>query len=265
MRTNRIKKKLLANECFYGPNLHLDSPWLVEMIGHSGFDYVLLDCEHGLVGHNLPIMILAADAAGVVPIVRVPSHDRSYLINALEAGAGGIFVPMIHTPEQAKAIVKETRFPPYGLRGFSNVSRAGKYGKIPAREFSQSANDETVLILMLESTEALDNAVEIAQVPGVDMLFIGPSDFAQSLGYSGQPGHPEVEAAMSELIRKIRKYIPVGISSYLPDKPEDVVKWKEEGVQGFLVSSTHPIRQTFEKLYQNLITEADPGKASPKE
>ena len=252
MRSNRIRQKLRDDECFYGPNIHIDSPWLIELIGYTGFEFVLLDGEHGMVNYHLPELILAADAVGITPIVRVPLHERGSIINALEAGAGGVCIPMVNTAGEARYLVKEVKFPPLGMRGVSNVSRAGNYGTIPAEEFGAKANEETLLIVMLETVKAFENAEAIAQVPGVDLVLIGPSDFAQSIGFPGQPGHPEVEKALVEFIRKVRKHIAVGISSYLPDHPEDVIKWRSEGVQGFLVSSVHPIRRTFESLYRKL-------------
>jgi 4-hydroxy-2-oxoheptanedioate aldolase len=249
---NRFTEKLRNGELLFGPNLHFDSPALVEIAGIAGFDFVLLDGEHGVVYQQLPQLVITADAARITPIIRIPSHERGYLIRALELGAGGVMVPMVENVEQAKAITAEAKFPPYGNRGFANVTRAGRYGAISAKEFPEYANANTALILLLESVEAFTNAEAIAEVPGVDMLFIGPSDFAQSMGHSGNPEHPEVQAAIQAFIIRLSKKIPVGIASFSATEPESISQYARFGAQVFLISSVAPIRKCFENMYQKL-------------
>jgi 2-keto-3-deoxy-L-rhamnonate aldolase RhmA len=120
MRDNHVERILSSGSAAIGSNLQIDHPWLVEMIGHAGYDWVVLDGEHGnAFGPNLPAMIIAAENVGITPIVRVPSHDRGYLLRALESGAGGVMVPMVETAAQARTLVGETKFAPLGNRGFS--------------------------------------------------------------------------------------------------------------------------------------------------
>lgn len=249
MRPNRMKHKLAAGEMVLGPNLQIDHPWLVEMIGLAGFDFVMLDAEHGLALNNLPALIGAADAADIPAIVRVPDHSRAYLNWALEAGAGGVQVPMVDTPDQAAALVRETKFAPVGARGFSNATRAADFGRIDALDYAEIANREVLLCVQLETKTSLENAQEIAQVAGVDMVFIGPADLAQSLGYPGQSKAPPVIDAIVRVVNTLHNHMPVGISAF---SAEDVRFWKAHGVRSILTSSMHPIRQAFEQLHSDL-------------
>ena len=248
----KFTEKLRNGDLLFGPNLHFESLALVEIMGIAGFDFVLLDGEHGVVYQQLPQLVITAEAAGIIPIIRIPSHERGYLIRALELGPGGVMVPMVETVEQAKALVAESKFAPLGHRGFANISRAGRYGAIPAKEFPAYANANTALILLLESQLAFQNAEAIAAVPGIDLLFIGPSDFAQSMGHPGNPGHPEVQKEIQDFIKRLSRKIPIGIASFSPAEPESITKYAQFGTQVFLVSSVAPIRKCFEQLYQKM-------------
>lgn len=249
MRTNRMRAKLLAGEPVIGINLQIDSPWLVEMIGLAGFDYVMLDMEHGFARMNLPVLILAADAAGITPIVRTPDFSRADVLNALEFGAGGVQVAMVDTPEQAAALVRETKFAPVGERGFSSVTRAADYGRASMAEYAAAANRETMLIVQLETRRALDNAKAIASVPGVDMAFFGPGDLSQSLGLFGQEGSDAVRDAIAAAVERIAGRVPVSTSAF---SAAEVAFWRGRGVHTFLTSSITPIRQALEGAARTL-------------
>lgn len=249
MRPNRIRAQLEKGQAAFGPNLQIDAPWLVEIIGVAGFDYVLLDGEHGAAFSNLPALIMAADAAGITPVVRVPSHDRGYILPALEAGAGGIQVPMVETAEQARRLAAEAKYAPIGQRGFSNATRAAGYGTIALDVYGPLANRETLLILQIESQAGLDNIREIAHVPGVDVLFFGPGDLSQALGLFGQQAAPQVRRAIVDAIHAAADGPYIATSAF---SAEDVRFWREQGVGLFLTSSIHPIRQAFEQLYAHL-------------
>ncbi len=249
MRKNRLKQKLAAGQCVIGPNLQIPSPMLVQMIGLAGFDYIMLDGEHGFAYSELFNLIVAASDAGITPMVRVPSHDRGFLLPPLEAGAGGIMAPMVGTPEQARHLVQQTKYGPIGRRGFSNVTRAADYGAITQENLNVTLNPEVLLWVQLETKEGLDNAVDIVRTPGVDLAFIGPADLAQSLGLPGRWNAPEVIAAMRRLIRQIRPFVSIGTTAF---STEEVRFWTNEGVQVILTSSMHPIRQALQQLHATL-------------
>jgi 4-hydroxy-2-oxoheptanedioate aldolase len=260
LRTFRLAESLQNGSLLFGPNLHFDCPSLVETMGIVGFDFVMLDAEHGVVWQRLPELVRAAEAADIAPLIRVPSHERGRLIQALELGPAGVVVPMVDTAEQAAALVAEAKFPPLGKRGFSNVSRAGRYGAVRAADYTAWANANTALILLLESAQAFANADAIAAVPGVDLLLIGPSDYAQSMGHSGDPGHPEVQRSIEAFVAQLSQRIPVGIASFRPDEPETVSRFAAFGAQLLLVSSVAPIRNCFAELNRRIRSQVPEGR-----
>lgn len=250
MRPNRIRRKLAENQAVFGVNLQIDSPWLVEIIGYAGFDYVMLDCEHGFAAYNLPTLILAAEAIGLTPIVRLPGHERSIVLPPLEAGAGGVQVAMVNTADEARALVHEVKFAPLGGRGFSNVTRAAHYGGLVTDDYLEGANRETLLIVQLETRQALENVGEIAAVPGVDVIFFGPGDLSQSLGVAGALNSDLVRGAIREAIQRIGGARPVATTAFSAD---EVHYWWAQGVSVFLSSTMTPIRRAFEHLHADLL------------
>lgn len=252
MRPNKMRQKLERGEAVIGVNVQIDSPWLVELIGLAGFDFVMLDGEHGAAFNNLPALIMAADVAGTTPIVRVPSHERGYILPALEAGAGGIQVTMVNTPDEARMLVNETRFAPLGNRGYSNATRAANYGAIPKFEYAELANRETLLILQVETRQALDNLDAIADVPGVDAVFFGSGDLSQALGVFADQDAAPVREAIQTAVAQVSGRLFTATNAY---NKEDIQFWHGVGVNSFLTSSIHPLRTTFEKLWSDLSEE----------
>jgi 4-hydroxy-2-oxoheptanedioate aldolase len=249
VRPNRVRRTLGRGQTAIGPNLQIPSTELVEIIGLAGYDYVMLDGEHGAALTRLPELLLAADATGLTAIVRVPDHSRSMLLPPLELGAGGLQVPFVNTAAQARAIVQETKYPPHGGRGLSGVSRAARYGFADARTYRRDANRETLIIAQIETAEGLANAAEIAAVPGIDMIFIGPADLAQSLGHPTDCLAPETIKAIKQIIRAVGGFKPVSISAF---DGRDVVRWHKLGVRCFLTSSALPLRNAFRDWQDNL-------------
>src|SRR4051812_10843440 len=212
VRPNRLRRSLQRRVPTFGPNLQIPSPDLIEIIGLAGYDFVMLDGEHGAAFSQLPELLRACDVAGLTSIVRVPSHDRSVLLPPLELGAGGLQVPFVNTPAEARALVREAKFPPLGERGFSKVTRAARYGFVDGQQYRRHANRETLLILQIESRGAAENAAEIAAVPGVDMIFIGPADLAQSLGHRADQVTAPTIRAIERIVRAVAPIKPVSIS-----------------------------------------------------
>ncbi len=246
---NRLKRLLDDRTIAFGPNLQIPSPFLVEIIAGAGFDYVLLDGEHGEAYADLPGLIVAAEGAGISPVVRVPSHERAYLLRPLELGAAGIQVPMVETAAQAQRLVNETKYAPLGSRGFSGVSRSSRFGLTLPEEIADAGNERVLLIVQIESTEGIANAEEIAGVPGVDMVFVGPSDLAQSLGIPGRPEAAQVMEAIQKVIRDVDRRVPVATVAM---NRSDVETWSGLGIGCFLTSSINPIRRAFEMLVADL-------------
>ncbi len=201
MRHNLAKKKLAAKQAVSVVAPGYTSAGLVELLGRMGFDAVFIDCEHGSAGwEDVENMVRAAELTDVTPIVRVQANDHSTITRALDRGAGGVQVPHINTRAQAEAAVRAAKFAPIGHRGYAGGRSAlGVKGN-----FTSHANDETMVIAMLEEVEALRNLEEILTVDHIDAFFIAPGDLSQSMGFPGQMDHPEVQAAVDDAVRRTR-------------------------------------------------------------
>lgn len=196
---NTFRRALRAGERQLGLWVNFAHAPIVEVLAGSGFDWLLLDMEHTpsdlhIVGQQL----LALRGTPVAPIVRIPVHDIAWTKRVLDAGAPNIMIPNIRSAAEAREAVSWTRFAPEGQRGVASSTRAG--GWLRRKDFLGRANDEIGVIVQIESREALDDLEAICAVPGVDAVFIGPSDLAASLGHRGNAGHPEVQAAISRAI-----------------------------------------------------------------
>jgi 2-keto-3-deoxy-L-rhamnonate aldolase RhmA len=209
--TNTFKQALAAGKNLIGLWCNFATLPTVESLAHAGFDWLLLDMEH--TPSDLQIIgtqLLALRGTPSAAIVRVPSADMAFIKRALDAGSPNLMVPNIRSAEEAREVVSYTRFAPQGVRGVAGSTRGGGYTRY--KDYMARANDEIALILQIESREALDELDAICRVPGVDAVFIGPSDLAASLGHRGQPGHPDVQAAISQAIATARAAgTPVGI------------------------------------------------------
>jgi 4-hydroxy-2-oxoheptanedioate aldolase len=178
MRTNDAKTRLLRGEPAFGYSLGLGSPLAAEVLAHSGIDFILLDTQHGSFGPDSTIACFAAMAGGsAVPMARVARNDYTMIGRLLDEGALGIIVPMVHTAADAKAAADACRFPPVGTRSWG-WGRAARYGA----DYSDAVNDQVLVMVQIESAEAVENAEAILGTPGVDGCWIGPSDLALSLG-----------------------------------------------------------------------------------
>lgn len=207
----------------------MPSPALVEMFAYAGFHWVYIDCEHGPMGwETIENMIRAAEVAGISTQVRPPSGRPEDILHALDAGAEGIVVPHIESVEEAEAVVRACKFYPLGERGMGGVrwSKYNAYGDLEERV--KEANEQTLVVVMVESVKGARNAEEIASVEGVDMIRIGPNDLAQSMGLPGQSGHPDVQAMMDRVIASVSgvgKAVATGCTSI-----ESAKRWIERGV-----------------------------------
>lgn len=201
MRHNLAKEKLAAGTPISVVAPGYTSAGLVELLGRMGFDAIFIDCEHGPAGwEEVEDMVRAAELTDATPIVRVQANDPSTITRALDRGAGGVQVPHINTRAQAEAAVRAAKFAPLGHRGYAGGRSAlGVKGN-----FTSHANNETMVVAMLEEVEALKNLDDILKVEHIDAFFIAPGDLSQSMGYPGQVDHPEVQTAIHDAVRRTR-------------------------------------------------------------
>ncbi|GAC1336093.1 MAG: aldolase/citrate lyase family protein [Isosphaeraceae bacterium] len=179
----------------------LFSPKLIEVVGvHGGFDGLWIDVEHaGLSMKDVELATLAANAHGLDHFVRLPATDYASLMRVLEAGSGGVMISMVDSPEQAEQAVRWVKFAPRGQRGLHGGNRDGKFGLIPLPEYVQKANAETFVGIQIETPGALERVAEIAEVPDVDLIFVGPADLSQVLGVTGKFEDPKCLAAIERI------------------------------------------------------------------
>ena len=202
MRINLTKRKLAEGEVVFGGLIGSYAPDQVELFGAIGYDFVFLDCEHGSMSlSDVENMCRAAEVYEITPLVRVPDHAETAILQYLDRGVQGIIVPHVNTRAVAEAVVHAARYFPEGNRGVGS-GRAHDYGvNLSRAESTRWINNETLVIPMVEEVEAIDNLDDILTVSGVDILHVASSDLTQSLGY---PGPEKVREVMRDTIGRIR-------------------------------------------------------------
>jgi 2-keto-3-deoxy-L-rhamnonate aldolase RhmA len=180
---------------------------IVEALAASGFDLVILDCEHGPYAiESVPPLLAAATAAGITAVVRVPDTREHAIGAALDAGADGVLIPRVTTPGAARAAVAAARFAPEGDRGANPYVRANRYGTRPVADYFAVENARRAALLMIESLEAVEAIDEIAAIPSLDAFFLGPFDLSAGHGVPGQLDHPKVTAAITRVVEAARRH-----------------------------------------------------------
>jgi 4-hydroxy-2-oxoheptanedioate aldolase len=195
-----FRSRVLGGETVFGLFMDLSSPASAELCGRAGYDWLLVDLEHGSgTEADLPAMLLAIESTGAAAMVRPQSGERLRIGRALDLGATGIMVPRLESAEEAREAVTYLRYPPAGVRGVALRTRGAGLGSVAHAEVGQ-INDRIVGIVQIESAGALREADAIAATDGVDVLFVGPADLSHSLGVPGQFGHDKYLAALDTVI-----------------------------------------------------------------
>jgi 4-hydroxy-2-oxoheptanedioate aldolase len=199
---NAFKAALRAGKSQIAVWNTIPGPVVTEILAGSGFDVVVIDTEHSLTDvPDVLGMLQALEGYPVAHAVRPASNDPVLIKRLLDIGATTLIIPYVQSADEARAAVRAMRYAPEGFRGVSGATRAARYGAVT--DYIQTAEAELCLVVQVETTEALSRIEDIAAVDGVDMIFIGPSDLAASMGYRGEPGHPAVKAAVEDAIRRI--------------------------------------------------------------
>ena len=236
LRRNSLKAKLRSQKCVIGTFLEITSPVVVEELGLAGFDFVVVDREHGAIDwKETGELIRAGDSTDISVMVRVPSSEPTEISLPLDLGAAGLHVPQIVSAAMARQVVRWSKYHPSGERGVQPYVRAASYGAQGTAKYLASANDDIVMVGHIEGKEALADLDAILNVEGLDVAFLGPYDLSQSLGIPGQVKHPRVEKAMKKAIERARK-LGKSIGSYCDDVAR-AIEYRDLGVSYITISA----------------------------
>ena len=224
IRKNKVKQKLMKGEIATVPiSPFAITPDIIEYFGSYGFDGIQIENEHGAIDFaDIPAMTMAADLWGMTSIVRVNLNLEGVIFRTLDVGASGIMVPHVDTKEDAEKVVKASKFHPVGTRGMY-TSRQG----IGVSDYFAKANDETLLVVLIEDVTAVENLNSILEVDNIDVFHVPPGDLAQSMGLLGQTEHPEVLKKIDEAILKI---VGAGRVAGVSAKASNVESYIDKGV-----------------------------------
>jgi 2-keto-3-deoxy-L-rhamnonate aldolase RhmA len=201
-----FRNRVLAREWVAGTFLNLGSPISVEIAGLAGFDWLLIDHEHGPGGEDTMLAQLqAASGTPAVPIVRIAANEMPRFKRALDMGAHGVMVPWVSTAAEAKAAVQAMRYPPLGLRGVAKFNRGAAFGG-DFEDYYANAHKSLLTVVQIETPEAVKNIDEIAAVDGADVLFVGPTDLTYNMGIRDQLEHADFKAALKKVSDAAKKH-----------------------------------------------------------
>ncbi len=236
MTPERLREALASKEVVFGTWVQTPSAEVVEILGWSGWDFVILDLEHGPYGaESLPHLIRAAETSETAALVRVPLEAPEQVGKALDLGAAGIVRPGVRSAQSAREAVSLTRFPPHGTRGASLSTRELHYSARPFSSLTGPDAPRPISVLQVEAQLATSDLGSILGVEGIDVIFIGTYDLSTSLGLPGQFDHPTVRGAISEIVgRAGERGMAVGI--WVPDA-ESAAFWAGQGVRFISVAN----------------------------
>jgi len=228
-----FRNALLAREQLVGCFIKTPHPTVIEVLGATDLDFLVLDGEHSPFDKgSINLCLLAAKAVGIPVLVRVPDDNPAFILNVLDCGAAGVVVPHVTSVDQAVSLARAMRYVPGG-RGIAGTTRAGGYGALPLPEHRKNAEAEVTLICQIEDREGVENAEAIAAVDGVDALFVGRADLTVSYGKSDF-NDPDIAALAGEVLGA------KGAATGLFVAPsEDMTPWRDKGASFYLSGSDH--------------------------
>lgn len=211
MRPNTVKQKLREGGAVIGSVLTFPEPLIVETMGAAGFDFLLIDLEHGaLTIYQLQSMLAALRFSESMVIVRAPWNDAVWVKRILDVGADGVVLPWVNSRAECEVAVASAKYPPEGVRGFGPGRVAALHGGV--EEYARIANEHVLVLAQIERAEAVERLDEILTTPGLDGIMVGPADLAASMGYLHDMENPAVEAAILQILEGCRQHrVPFGM------------------------------------------------------
>jgi 4-hydroxy-2-oxoheptanedioate aldolase len=242
VNTNTTKARLHAGETVYGTFVRYPDATLVETLAYMGWDFILFDGEHGTIEpKDCEQMVRAAELVGVTPMVRVPTNQPHIILRMMDTGAHGCQVPWVNSGTEAEAAVQSVKYHPRGRRGLAGATRAANHAQRGTlQDYVQQANQETLVVVQVETVTAVQNLDEIISVPDVDVIFVGPNDLAHSMGLPGQTQHESVQAMIESIFKRTQgRGKTVGIQ--VPNADAAHV-WRERGARYITIQLESLIR-----------------------
>jgi len=265
LQTNKLRASLQAGEAVFGLMNSVAAPLLVEMLGYAGYDFVILDMEHvNLNPETLENAVRAAESAGLTPLVRVPSAAEDVILRALDCGAQGVVVPHVRSRAEAEQIVRAGRYHPMGQRGISGGRTTG-FGTLDLPSYFKRANNEIMLVVMIEDRQGVEAIDEIVSVAGIDMVLEGAVDLSQSYGVPGSHQDPLVQAAINKVAEScLRHGVPF---CAIPREAQQLNQWIEQGVNAFLLGDDRAVAfralKSHLSSFKNLLSAEAVDKQTP--
>lgn len=230
-KPNVLKQRLKNGEIVFGPWCVVPSAPLLNIISASGMDFAIIDMEHGPTDYRIAEdMVRAAESENCSPVIRVGQRNESDILKALDIGAQGLLVPHIESREDAADTIRFSKYFPQGERGFSPYTRAGGYGYLGIENHAENENEETLIGIILEGKEGIDNMDSILETDHLDFVYVGAYDLSQAMGMPGQVQHPAIKKEMERCIRKIRDR-GIAAGGYVAKNSEDIKWMKDIGMQ----------------------------------
>ncbi|KZB87990.1 HpcH/HpaI aldolase family protein [Amycolatopsis regifaucium] len=224
-----LRSRVVGGDPLLGLILKVPAHSAVELAGHLGFDFVLLDTEHASAETvEVEQHIRAGDAAGIPVLVRVAGSDPSSALHALDAGAAGIVFPHVSNAEDAEAAVRAAHYPPRGIRSLAVSTRAGRHGTLTLDEHLARSARETVVVVQAEDRHSVQNCAAIAATEGVDAVWIGPTDLSLSLGIPGDFEHADYRSAVDRITEAVKSAPQCSLCA-LVHRPDQIEEWRSRG------------------------------------
>jgi 2-keto-3-deoxy-L-rhamnonate aldolase RhmA len=230
VRSNSLRQLIARGGVAFGATVHIPATALIEILGRVGFDFAMIDTEHGLFGIDAAgELIRAAQGVQLSPVVRVLKNDPALIMKALDLGAEGVIIPHISNREQAARAIEACRYGARGSRGACPLVRAADYGLVDWRAYEEHANTEPMVFLLIEDLEGARQIEQILAVEGVDVIHLGAFDMSVSAGHGGNVNHPEVRQALDRILAACKEHrVPV---MHAVTNGADVDTWVGKGVR----------------------------------
>lgn len=230
LQASRLQTELAAGRTVVGPFCKMSDPTVYELAGLAGFDFAIIDMEHGPLGfESAQQLVRTCEMSGISPVVRIPANRAEYVQRALDIGAHAVQVPEINTPADAQSLVKAAKFHPNGSRGVCRFVRAAQYTHLNKQDYFGLANRQQRVIAHIEGRTGFENLDAILAVDGISIIFIGPYDLSQSIGIPGQTDHPQLQETMADIVRRARAAGKT-VGTFV-ETPEQAAHWIAGGVE----------------------------------